>query len=257
MRLSTDSTASPSSDASARATGAARGVRRPVSRRGLSLIEMMIALTISATLMSATLAALDAMFKGYKQTTESASTHVISRIVMSRLVGMVRTGTGFSPVPASVLDEDQNPLAADYFQFVTARDAANNPTQVDRIEYRYPASALVEDPDLDNPPHRTWDPQETLDEDHWPADPGELWYVREDLTTSPPTIVRESQLLSGIRLSVFTLRYERGPRLARATFDLLIEPNDSVDLTVGTAGDSSTAQTFRMVATAAPRIDPM
>ena len=61
--------------------------RQPIARRGLSLLEMLIALAISAMLLTAALSALDVMFKGYKQTTESASTHVVSRIVMSRRAG--------------------------------------------------------------------------------------------------------------------------------------------------------------------------
>ncbi|RMD63684.1 MAG: prepilin-type N-terminal cleavage/methylation domain-containing protein, partial [Planctomycetota bacterium] len=43
--------------------------------RGFSLVEMLLALAISATLLTAALAALDSSFKGYKATTESASTH--------------------------------------------------------------------------------------------------------------------------------------------------------------------------------------
>jgi prepilin-type N-terminal cleavage/methylation domain-containing protein len=53
-------------------------------RRGFSLVEMLVALTITATLLTAALTALDAGFKGYKFTTDGASTHVVSRITMHR-----------------------------------------------------------------------------------------------------------------------------------------------------------------------------
>lgn len=226
-----------------------RALRRPEAR-GLSLIEMMIALSISATLLTATLAALDAMFKGYKQTTESASTHVVSRIVMSRLLAMIRTGGGFGPVPANVLDKSENPIAADYFQFVTVADASGDALEMIRIEYRYPESYAALNPELDNPPSRTWSVADGPPDDLWPPFAGELWFVRLDMTTDPPTPIQQNPLLTGVRSSIFTMNYDIGPRLQRATIDLLVEPNDSEDLTLGVEGES---QTFRIVASAAPR----
>ena len=97
---------------------------RRAARAGLSLIEMMIALTISVTLLTSALVALDGMFKGYQQTTESASTHVVSRIVTTRLLGMIRTGSDFGPIPNDILDSGSNPIFADYFEFASAKDGA-------------------------------------------------------------------------------------------------------------------------------------
>ncbi len=223
-------------------------------RRGLSLIEMMIALTISVTLMTATLSALDMMFKGYQQTTESASTNIISRIVMARLTSMIRTGSGFGPAPASVLDAGENPIAADYFQFVTARDASRNPTEMVRIEYRVPAALAASDADwAANPPLRTWAVADGTPANLWPAVAGELWFVRLDLTADPPTVLQENPLISGVRNVVFTMRYDVGPALTRAMIDMTIQPDDSADLTVHSAMGS--AQTFRLVASSAPRGD--
>lgn len=224
--------------------------RSPCS--GLSLVEMMIALTISVTLLTATLAAFDAMFKGYKQTTESASTHIVARIVMARVTSMIRTGSGFGPVPESVLDAGQNPMSADYIQFVSARDANDVPTEMVRIEYRANAAFAAQNEEWENPPLRTWSASSEPPEDLWPASAGELWFVRLDLTENPPEILQENPLLSGVRRSVFTLRYDVGPALLRATIDMTIEPNDSEDLTLHTEGE---AQTFRLVASAAPRGD--
>jgi len=215
-------------------------------RHGLSLIEMLIALTISATLLTAALAALNAMFKGYKQTTESASTHVVSRIVMSRIQGMLRTGEDFGPIPAQILDSAMNPIASDYFEFVGQKDAGGEPLEIVRIEYRYPGEnegRLL-----------TWSATNgtrPIDPNDPPAPgPGELWFMLFDATTTPPTLVQEHPLLTGVRVVTFTLAYDIGPQLVRGTVDMTIEPNDSVDLTVGVEGEM---QTFRLVASAAPR----
>ncbi len=216
-------------------------------RRGLSLIEMMIALAISATLLTAALAALDTLFKGYKQTTESASTHVVSRIVMTRLLGMLRTGTDFGPTPSNVLATSQNPVAADYFQFISRVDIDGAPEEMVRIDFRYPGM---------EPLLRSWgvnagEPE--VDPDNPPPDgPGELWYVRLDPNASPPTVLEEHPLLTGVRSAVFTMQFDIGPRLTRGTIDMTIEPNDSQDLTIGA---DSVAQTIRLVASAAPRMN--
>lgn len=226
----------------------------PNHPRGLSLIEMMIALTISVTLMTATLAALDTMFKGYQQTTESASTNVISRIVMARLTSMVRTGSGFGPLPADVLDSAENPIASDYFQFASARDADGVPREVIRIEYRVPAGLAASDEDWGtNPPLRTWAVADGPPDPLWPGVAGELWFVRLDVTEDPPAVLQENPLISGVRSAIFTMHYDIGPALTRASIDMTIEPDDSRDLTVHS--DLGTAQTFRLVASAAPRGD--
>ncbi|HZW10885.1 MAG TPA: prepilin-type N-terminal cleavage/methylation domain-containing protein [Phycisphaerales bacterium] len=60
--------------------------------RAFSVVELLVALTISSLLLTATLVALDASFKSYKVTTESASSHVVARMVMHRMTTMIRTG---------------------------------------------------------------------------------------------------------------------------------------------------------------------
>jgi len=204
------------------------------------MIEMMIAITISATLLTAALAALDTMFKGYSQTTESASTHVVSRIVMSRLQGMIRTGSEFGPIPVDVLNENQNPLGADFFEFVGRRDTVGNPLELVRIEYRDSAGTA---------PMRTWAPPSAGPATAAPG-PGELWFVLLDATQVPPVVVQQHPLISGVLNATFTMQYEIGPKLKQATIDLLIQPNDSQDLTIGT---DIQAPTIRLVASGAPR----
>ncbi|MCK4874003.1 MAG: prepilin-type N-terminal cleavage/methylation domain-containing protein [Phycisphaerales bacterium] len=91
------------------------GPRR--SRAAFSMVELLIALAISATLLTATMVALSASFKSYQLTTESASTHVVSRLMMHRMLAMVRTGTEFGPFPANPLT---NPtITSDYLTMRT------------------------------------------------------------------------------------------------------------------------------------------
>lgn len=222
---------------------------KPSRRRAFSLIEMLMALAISSALLTAALVALDTMFKGYKQITESASTHVVSRIVMNRMLSMIRTGSEFGPIPNNVLDTGQNPRFSDYFEYVSQRDNAGDITQVTRIEYRRPGQdALLQDwGNADAAPIA--DPD---DPDAPPIvdGPGELWLVIIDPNEGDPIIIVENPLISGVRSAKFTLHYDVGPTLVRGTADLVIEPNDSEDLALGA---DSIPQTIRLVASAAPR----
>jgi len=203
-------------------------------RRAFSMIEMLIAITISATLLTATLSALNASFIQYKVITESASTHVVSRIVMNRILSMVRTGSEFGPFPADVLDTAQNPLQSDWIEFVSARDAAGGIDRITRIEHRAAPDG--------SPPDAA----------------GALWFVLLDPDLMNPDdpeagILEEHELLSGVENAVFTLEYGVGPMLRHATVDLTIRPNDSRDLTVGAVSNPAEAQTIRLIASAAPR----
>jgi len=204
----------------------ARKTNRARARRGFSIVEMLIALTISATLLTATLAALHSSFQHYQSTTESASTHVISRMVMHRMLAMIRTGVDFGPIPLDPIDPNQNPVVDTFIEFVSQRDAEGGIDRVTRIEFRPPPAGS-------------------------PAGaPGQLWFMLLE-PGSPPTILEERPLLDGVRDATFTLHYsEQTWRLNRAEIDLTIEPNDSQDLTITT---DTTPQTIRLVASAAPR----
>lgn len=198
-----------------------RTIRVAPAARAFSLIEMIIALAISASLLTATFAALDSTFKHYKSTTESASTHVVSRMVMHRMLSMIRTGVDFGPAPADVFDVAQNPLLSDFIEFVSQRDREGGIARVTRMEFRAGEDGA----------------------------PGSLWYVLFEAGNDVP--VEQRPLISGVRNCVFTLRYStRSWLLERAEVDMTIEPNDSRDLTIGA---DSTPQTIRLVASAAPR----
>jgi prepilin-type N-terminal cleavage/methylation domain-containing protein len=191
-------------------------------RRGFSMIELLVALSISAMLLTAMLSALDAAWRSYKHTTESASTHVVSRIVMHRLLAMIRTGSDFSPFPADTTDPAQNPLATNTMDFVTEADRIAGNNRVTRIERR---SA--------------------------PSGGGyELWLVYLNGATNPPTVTEQYPLLRDVREAVFVMQFDPGPRLRKATIDLTIQPNDFADVRTGL--DTETPM-IRLVASAGPR----
>lgn len=214
--------------------------------RGFSLVEMLVATAISSTLLVSALVALDSMFKGYKETTESASTHAVTRIVVNRMLSLIRTGSDFGPFPVDVLDNESNPVFANYFEFSSEFDDDGIATEVTRIEFRLPGeeAQLQSWGPTDSPPAQlTFEGGEA-------AEHGELWYVLIDVSEEDPVIEQEHQLLPGVRSAVFTLEYDIGPRLTRGTIDLIVEPNDSIDLTVSA---ESAPQTIRLVASAMPR----
>jgi prepilin-type N-terminal cleavage/methylation domain-containing protein len=193
-------------------------------RRGFSLVEMLIALAIASMLMTATLGALDASWRSYKVTTESASTHVVARIVTSRILSLIRTGTEFGPYPADFLDPAQNPIPdAGYIEFLAESDRLQGNDVITRIERRVSASQ-----------------------------PGmyELWYVRLDMSQGDPVVLEERPMLRGVQSAVFILEYDPGPRLKRATIDLAIQPDDEHDIQMG-LGEA--APTIRLVASAVPK----
>jgi len=197
---------------------------RTIAPRAFTLVEMLIALTISATQLTATLSAFDASWRAYKHTTEAASTHVVSRIVTHRVLSLIRTGTEFGPYPEDVLDVAQNPLTSSFMEFVSDADRAAGLDRITRLERRTVTGTTNE---------------------------FELWYVLLDASTSPASIIEERPLLSGVREAMFILEYDIGPRLRRATLDLTIVPNDVEDIRTGAVGDETPA--IRFVASAVPR----
>jgi prepilin-type N-terminal cleavage/methylation domain-containing protein len=193
-------------------------------RRGFSLIEMLIALAITGTLLAATLGALDASFKAYKFTTDSASTHVVSRIVMHRLMAMIRTGQEFAPAPIDTLDPDQNPIESTFLEFNAFQNDESGELRTVRIERRDAVDAA--------------------------QGPYELWAIQTEFLSGLEVRREERPLIVGVQEVRFTLEYEAGPRLARATVDLTIRPNDMPEATVHTSID---APTIRLVSSISPR----
>lgn len=72
---------------------------------GLSLVEMLIALAITAMLLTATMVAINASFIAYAAAAESASTQTSTRLVVHRTLTLVRTSTAHGPLlPDSSVD---------------------------------------------------------------------------------------------------------------------------------------------------------
>lgn len=65
---------------------------------GLSLVEMLISLAITAMLLTATMVAIDASFQAYAAAAESASTQTSTRLVTHRLLTLMRTSTAHGPL---------------------------------------------------------------------------------------------------------------------------------------------------------------
>lgn len=213
--------------------------RRRALRRAFSLIELQIALAISALLLTATLVALDTMFKGYEINADSASTNVVTRIAVNRMLALIRMGTDFGPIPLDVLDVDQNPLNADNIEFVSQRNSDGDPTTITRIEYRYPGVGAI---------HQSWGIGETQpDLGFVPTGPGELWLVQIDVASGN---TREFELLREVRSARFTLAYDVGPKLVRATVDITVEPVIPDDVKLDS---DAPPQVVRVVASAQPR----
>lgn len=215
-------------------------MKRRARRRAFSLIDMLLALAISGAALAATFQALHVSFLNYQNITDSASSHVVSRIMMHRILALIRTGTDFGPFPADVLVDPD--VEADFIEFVSRRDDAGNPEQIMRIEYREEAGAPL----------------------------GELWLVLIDPTGA--TANREQMMLDSVEAAQFRMRYGVGPRLLRCTVDLTILPDDTIERGVdsnedGTIDENDVNETIdlyedagalrrvRLVASASPRQD--
>ncbi len=193
-------------------------IHRCPRRRGFNLIEMLIALAITAALLSATMVALDASFMAYQTTTEVASTHTISRLVMMRMMTLIRTGQDFGPNPSNPQDSI---VESTEIEFLTPAG------QYVRIEW-------FELPDANHPV-------------------GNALYVVVD--AQQPQLLMEGVFLvpdgAGGTVAPFTLEWEVGRKLYRATIDITIVPDDNMSVQL----DGDNVQEIRLVATAMPRIE--
>ena len=185
--------------------------RQRVRRRGFNLVEGHIALAITATLLTATLETLDASFRAYQATTEEVSTQSIGRIVMHRMLTLIRTGTDFGPFPA-------DPRVATI--------------QSDFIEFRTQNGEIVT---------ITWNRNdETL-----------LYSVEGNTPVEMLDGVVGTTDEAGVVQAPFTLNYEQGRRLYRATIDITVEPDDMIDLEI----EGDLARPVRLVGSAMPRLE--
>jgi prepilin-type N-terminal cleavage/methylation domain-containing protein len=168
---------------------ASRSARRR-ARRGFNLIELLIALGISAALLTSTMVALNACFIAYQTTTEEASTHTVSRLIMNRILTLVRTGTDFGPLPESPLDEL---VEGDEVQFT------NHEGEVITITFDEQHSQLLYQVDDETPVVLLGGVQRTVEE------------IEGESTAMP----------------AFTLEYEKGTHMRRFSMDLTVVPDDN------------------------------
>jgi prepilin-type N-terminal cleavage/methylation domain-containing protein len=192
------------------------------ARRAFSLVEMLIALTISSMLLTACMVALDASFKAYESTTESASTHVVSRMVMYRTLAMIRSGQEFGPYPMGIL----NPTTIDstYVEFVSFEDTTTGERQVTRLERADDAAA---GPNM-----------------------YQLMFRRWDYVNGTQTNFVEYPILRNLLGVNFQLEYDRGPRLIHATIDMSVRPDDDQATNIESTME---VPVLRLVASTSPR----
>jgi hypothetical protein len=204
---------------------AARGgrVAGAAARRAFSMVELMIAFTISTLMLTACLVALDSTFKSYEHTTESASTHVVSRLVMTRLLAMIRQGEEFGPYPMGVLVPTS--IESAYLEFVSLNNPSTGERQVTRIE-------KVADPDREGS--------------------SMLSYKRWDYLNGVLTGSFDFPLIKNVKEARFTLEYDVGPKLRRATVDLTVEPEDARTNVTAISQDLH-VPVLRLIASTSPR----
>ncbi len=193
---------------------------RRATRRGFNLIEMLIALTITATLLTAVMVALHASFMAYQSTTELASTHTIGRLVMHRMLALIRTGQEFGPFPINPQDSI---IASTEIEFLTPPPGSN------LIRLEWIETAILPDYPRANALYAT-------------------------INDGTPHVMLEGVIpqvdADGFPVLPFTLEYQLGRRLHRATIDITVVPDDNMSVTI----DGDNQQQIRLVASAMPRI---
>ncbi len=191
-----------------------RRVLRNRSRRAFSLVEMLIALSVTAALLTSVLAALDASFRAYRATTEASAQQTVARLVMHRILSLLRTGSEFGPYPVNVITTPT--IRSDYVEFIAADG------EVLRIEYN---------PD-----------DEVL---YLIVDPGGAGEDVQVLIAG----VQPQYDAANERIPPFALHYIVGPKLHRASVDLTVVDDPDVVLTL--EGDEVVP--FRLVGSVMPR----
>jgi Tfp pilus assembly protein PilW len=108
--------------------------RRPRAA-GMSLVELLVSLAITALLLTAVMVATDASFRAYAAAAETASTQTATRMVVHRLLTMIRTSTAHGPLepdaganPPVILNG--NTIESNYLELIDSQGSFV------RIEYR-------------------------------------------------------------------------------------------------------------------------
>lgn len=195
--------------------------RRRFHHRGFNLMELLVALTITATLLTATMVALDASFTAYQRTTKVAYTHTIARLTMHRMLTLIRTGDEFGPFP---VNPTITTVESDFIEFITSDGSGM-------------ALEWVEVPIANRPL-------------------GEALYIV--LFDNTGAEISAHVLLEGVIAQTdaggnpvppFVLEYELGRKLLQVKIDLMIVPDDNASLLL----EGDRPEFIRLVASATPR----
>lgn len=188
----------------------------PSRRRGVSLVELLLALAITAMLLTATMVALDASFRAYADAAEQAAVQTTSRMVTHRLLSLVRTSTAHGPLEPDAASDPPVTLAGDLIQshYLELLDPRGD---IIRIEYR--------------------------------SDPRQLWLIR-----NPGAAGEVAQpVADGVLAAAFTARRRRNDDnlwvLERATVDLTIEASEDNTLAV----ENGQTPPIRIIGSTMPR----
>ena len=190
-------------------------------RSGFSLVELLIALAISAILLAATLAALQVSFRAYQTTSDQAATHAVGRMVVHRMTSMIRSGQEFRPLPDEIRDTT---VSSDFIEF-----------------YHPDTGNLI-----------------TIE---WDRATGKLNYTLDNgypVVLLEGIVARTDE--DGQVIQPFLLEWEPGRRVYRVTIDLMIIPDDTISTSADryaaestTDGVSTEIKPIRLVASAMPR----
>ena len=197
-------------------------------RAGLSIVELLIALSISALLLTATMVAINASFHAYASASRAGAANAATRLVIQRVLTMVRTGT---------LHDAYDPDDA----LVTLGTPAADPVQSVGIQMVTQDGRLVK---------LWWAANDAYDD----ADVGDLWY-QENSEDPEPLLERVAcQRTADDDPYLFTLasrQTSQGLLLARATVDLAVHAHEDRTMSLESAATEETI--VRMVGSTMPR----
>jgi len=190
---------------------------RRYTRRGLSLVEMLAALAISAMLLTATMVALDASFMAYADAAEQASTQAATRMITHRIVTLIRTSTAHGPLEA---DAGMTPPVTISGHKVTSHfiDVLDQNDNIIRIEHR--------------------------------VDDQQLWMI---ITPAAGGTAVEHPLIGGVTQCIFTSVRRMNDEglfvLERTTMNLTVQPDDDATLAL----ENGHAMPVRVIVSTMPR----
>ena len=179
--------------------------------RGLSLVEMLVALAISSVLLTATAVAIDTSFKSYAIAAESASTQTATRMVVNRVLTMIRTSTAHGPVSTSEALAGQT--------VTSAGGRLLESSYLELIPPNAPANRLY---------RLTYD-----------AANQRIMLAEIDFSATVENVVSYQPIIGGVSRCKFQLLPRRDNHdnivLERASLDMIVEADDdaSLDLEVG------------------------